>query len=87
MVRNIQDQDYIECLVPMYRRTYLSWKQRMVGRIDRIAADFNHATPEEVMAAHHLSPRDVALMVRLNYLTAEEAERFGLQRIVDAVPL
>lgn len=87
MQRRIDDVDYMECLPSLYRKSYITWKARMLTQVDAIAQDLNGMQPEEVMTKYNLTPRDVALLVRLQYLTAEEVEKYGLRRIEGTVPV
>lgn len=86
-VSQIRDVDYIECLPRPYRANYFKWRERMLGRIEAIVEALNVAPIEEVMVHFGLSARDVALLVRLNYLTEEEAAQYGLERIERSVPV
>lgn len=86
-VSQIRDADYIECLPRPYRANYFKWRERMLGRIEAIVEALNVAPIEEVMSHFGLSARDVALLVRLNYLTEEEAAQYGLERIERSVPV
>ena len=59
----------------------------MLGRIDAIVEALEQAPIEQVMELFSLSARDIALLVRLNYLTVDEAARYGLERIERSVPV
>ena len=85
--RNIQDAAYLECLPVLYRRHHELWKARMLRVVDAVEEAFEGgATPEAVMGQFPVSKRDLALMVRLNFFTPEQAKRYDLQRIEEAVP-
>ena len=87
-MRNIDDKDYIECLSSdLYRRNYSNWRQRMLSSIDDIVDALANGTVEDVMEQKGLSARDIALLVRLQYFTEEEVERYELRRIEKTVPL
>ena len=87
MERKIDDKDYIECLkTSVYRTHYRLWRERMLTKIEDIVAALETASPEEVMYSYSLSPRDMALLVRLGYFTKDEVERFDLRRIECTVP-
>lgn len=83
----IRDSEYIECLPRPYRANYFRWRERMLGRIDAIVEALEQAPIEQVMELFSLSSRDIALLVRLNYLTGDEAARYGLERIERSVPV
>ena len=85
MERVIKDKDYIECLPVLYRKHYSLWRGRMLKIIDEVAATLEHKTPEEVMEQFSLTKRDIAILVRLEYFTPDETERFGLRRIEETV--
>lgn len=87
MERKIEDTEYMECLTTLYRRNYLRWRDKMLSQIEDIVCDFEVMTVDQVMEKYALTPRDVALLVRLHYFTPEEAQRFDLERIEQAVPL
>jgi len=79
MVRQIDDKDYMECLPsPLYLAHYELWRKRMLPRVDDIAKALRTKPLEEVMIEFTLTPRDVALLVQLRYLTGEEVEEFNL---------
>ena len=84
---NIKDADYIACLPRPYRTSYTKWRTRMLNSIDAIAEAIAHMPVEDVMQKFNLSPRDIALLVRLNYFTAEEVVEYGLERIERSVPV
>ena len=80
------DQDYINFLgMDIYIRRYLRWKERMMPQIESIVHDLETMTPEELMKSRDMTPFDIALLVRLKYLTAEEVEKFDLRRIEQMV--
>ncbi len=79
MERQIDDQDYMECLPsPLYLAHYELWRKRMLPRVDDIAKSLRDKPLEDVMVQFTLTPRDVALLVQLKYLTSEEVEEFNL---------
>lgn len=82
----IQDSNYREYLPKLYRKHYDLWKARMLKSVDKIAESLASKSPEEVMEEYSLSPRDIALLVRLNYFTPEETEKYNLRRIEEKVP-
>lgn len=84
---NIHDSDYIDTLPRLYKRTYSSWKERMLKQVDSIADSMRMHGVEATMTMFSLSPRDVALLVRLGYFTEQETEEFGLAAIEQSVPL
>ena len=87
MQRNIDDKDYIAFLPgEMFRGRYYRWRERMLKNIANIVADFERYPVDEVMDRQRLTFRDIALLVRLNYLTPEEVERFDLRKIEQALP-
>ena len=87
MQRNIDDSDYIAFLPgDMFRRRYFRWRERMLRDVEGIVADLKKHPVEEVMEMRNLTPRDIALLVRLKYLTPEEVEEFDLRKIEQALP-
>lgn len=73
MERVINDAGYIEYLGTAVRRNqYYRWRERMLPRVEEIAASFVadgfHATVEKFK----LTRRDVVLLKRLSYLHEEE---------------
>lgn len=86
MERNIQDKAYLECLPVLYRKHHELWKARMLRIVDDVEAAFeNGITPEAAMERFSITKRDLALMVRLNFFSPEQAKRYDLQRIEEAV--
>ena len=85
MTREVVDKEYIECLPVLYRKHYALWRERMLANIDTISQALEGNSIEAVMEHFRLSPRDVALLVRLHYFTEDEVERFGLRRIEESV--
>lgn len=84
---NIQDTDYIATLPRLYRITYAKWRERMLRDIEEIVESFRTCGVEQTMARFTLNFRDVALLVRLGYLTPQETEEFNLSPIEQSVPL
>lgn len=88
MNRMIDDQDYIEYLPSaLYVKRYLRWREAMIQDIEDISTDLQTSTIDEVMERRSLSPKDIALLVRLKYFTAEEVAAYDLLRIEKMVPL
>ena len=87
MGRVIDDKDYIECLPDyVHRVAYNKWRARMELAIEDIVKALEKDKVENVMITQHLSPRDIALLVRLCFFTEEEVEKFDLLRIERTVP-
>lgn len=86
MNREIDDAEYMECLPYLYRKNYTRWKERMLRQIGDIVHALETTPLEQVMETYSLTPRDVALLVRLNYVTAEEAHVFGMDAVERTVP-
>ena len=82
MARSIDDKDYISYLpTRLHVKRYLRWKEQMLLDIDNIVADLKESSIDVVMEKRNLTPKDVALLVRLQFVTDEEVETFGLARI------
>ena len=87
MPRVIQDEDYMNFLpTKLQQRRYLRWKEKMLNNIDGIIAALESNTIDDVMQEWDLVPKDVALIVRLGFVTDEQANRFDLRRIEERVP-
>lgn len=85
---DIQDQDYLDFIGDhVYRFRYFRWKDRMLSMLDDILAALERSTPEEVIEELKLTPRDLAMLVRLNYITKEDAKRLDLIRIERSIPM
>lgn len=73
MERVIEDAGYIEYLgTPVRRRQYANWRQRMLPRVEEIAASFVSEGFEATMEKYKLSRRDAVLLKRLRYLHDSE---------------
>lgn len=73
MERIIDDAGYIEYLgTPVRRRQYMNWRQRMLPRVEDIAASFVSNGFEATMQTFGLTRRDVVLLKRLRYLHDSE---------------
>ncbi len=73
MERMIDDAGYIEYLgTPVRRRQYMNWRQRMLPRVEDIAASFVSNGFEVTMQNFGLTRRDVVLLKRLRYLHDSE---------------
>lgn len=73
MERAIEDAGYIEYLGnPIRQRQYMNWRQRMIPRIEDIAASFVSNGFEATMSAFNLTKRDAVLLKRLRYLHDNE---------------
>lgn len=86
IVREIDDKDYVECLNGYYKAFYERWKTRMTKEVDDIVFDLSRMSLEDVKAKRRLTNRDIALLVRLKYFTAEEVECYDLEKINQSVP-
>lgn len=87
MQRQIDDQDYLNFLpTDMHRRRYQRWKEEMLANIDDIIAEVEKEGLQAVMERRYLSPKDIALLVRLNFVSEEQAERFGMKAIEETAP-
>lgn len=83
----VDDEDYLATLPPgLYRNRYFLWKEKMLGQIDSIKQDLVTDSLESVMTKYNLTPRDIALLVRLNYISEEDSKLFGLDVIEKSVP-
>ena len=83
----IDDKDYLDCQPRLYRMKHVKWKELMLSVIDNVVEDLEKGSPiEEVMERWELTARDVALLVRLKFVTEEEAARFDMNRIEATVP-
>lgn len=86
-MRNVDDRSYMEFLpTQMHQRRYLVWKEQMLGKIDYFVSELRQKEVKTVMEEQGLTPRDVALLVRLKYFTDDEIEIFGLREIEETVP-
>lgn len=82
VARSVDDKDYISFLPTRLQvNRYLRWKEQMLLDIDNIIAELDSLSIDDVMEQRNLTPKDVALLVRLRYVTAEEVERYDLGRI------
>ena len=81
----IQDKDYESCLGTLYRTNYNIWKRSTLEFIDDFVQALSTDSRDNVIASYSLSPRDIALMVKLHYVTPEEAELYNLIEISDTV--
>ena len=73
MERVIEDAGYIEYLGnPIRQRQYMNWRQRMIPRIDDIAASFVTNGFATTMEQFRLTKRDAVLLKRLKYLHDSE---------------
>lgn len=87
-MRSPDDASYIEYLPSkLYRNRYLRWKDLMLQNIDAIVAGFTKEGVEATMKKYSLTQKDIALLVRLRFLTDDEITRFALQGIECGVPL
>ena len=87
MNREIKDKDYIEFLgTELYQNRYFRWKKRMLPMVDAIVEELPKDSLENVMKKFDLTPRDVALLVRLNYVSEEVAVKYGLKAIEEIIP-
>lgn len=87
MSRNVDDQAYLNFLpTPLHRNRYLRWKGAMLQQLDVILADLERSNISDVMSNRGLTPKDVALLVRLHYVTDEEADKYGLREVEAMVP-
>lgn len=86
-MREIDDTAYLNLQSSsLYRNRYLAWKARMLPEIDNIILDFEKNGVDTTMSERNLTPRDIALLVRLKYFTEDEVEKFALQTIEQSVP-
>lgn len=73
MERTIEDAGYIEYLgTPIRQRQYKTWRERMLPRIEAIAASFVSEGFDVTMAQFGLTKRDAVLLKRLRYLHDNE---------------
>lgn len=87
MLREVDDMAYLQYLrSDMYRNRYLRWKDEMLEDLDAIIEDLDKYSVDEVMDKRGLTPKDIALLVRLRYLTDDEVARYDLRRIEQTVP-
>lgn len=87
MLRQIHDEDYLNFLpTTLHKKRYSHWREQMLANIENIVATFHAQPRDEAIATCNLTPRDVALLVRLGYFTPEEAEAFNLYEIEKKVP-
>lgn len=87
MPRHVDDADYLNFLpTPLHRNRYLRWKEEMLQSIDSILADLEKSSVMEVMTTRSLTPKDIALLVRLHYVTDEEADTYNLRSVEAMVP-
>lgn len=86
MNRQIEDKEYLECLPSLYRNQYYRWRERMLAQVDEIICALETNSVGVVMEMYSLTPRDIALLVRLNYVSPEDAKRFNLYKIESRVP-
>ena len=87
-MRSVDDSSYMNFLPSdLYRNRYLRWKSVMLSNIDAIVASFSTEGVEATIQKFGLTPKDVALLVRLKYFDAEEIEQYGLRKIECGVPL
>lgn len=84
---DIKDEDYLNFLTgDFYRSRYYKWKERMLSILDSLLRDLEVMTPEDAIEKYRLLPKDIALLVRLNYVSPEDAERLDLVRIEKSLP-
>lgn len=86
-MRTFDDTNYLERLPSYYRRAHERWKEHISSIIDDVMSALESSTLQEVMSTYNLTPRDIAMLVRLNVVTDEEAERFGMNAVEAVVPL
>lgn len=88
MDRVINDAAYLNTLTStLYRNRYIRWKSEVLSKIDSIMESLEKGVAlSDVMSEYNLTNRDVALLVRLNYISSEEAESYGLDCIEKSVP-
>ncbi len=69
MERQIEDAGYIAYLsTPIRQRQYYNWKNRMLPKVEAIAASFVSEGFEHTMEQFGLTRRDAVLLKRLRYL-------------------
>lgn len=73
MERKPDDAGYIDYLgTNLRRRQYYNWRERMLPRVEDIAASFKNDGFDSTMARFSLTRRDAVLLKRLRYLDDSE---------------
>lgn len=87
-MRTVDDLAYMSYLPSdMYRNRYMRWKNVMLGNIEAIVASFSADGVDATMQKFSLTPKDIALLVRLKYLSDDEVEQYSLRTIECGVPI
>ena len=71
----------------MHRQRHERWKERMLSIGEDVVEDLNTMEVKAVMEKYNITEKDIALLVRFNYFTEDEVERFNLRPIEKAMPL
>lgn len=86
-VARINDADYINFLGPgIFQKRYLKWKERMIGTVDSIVRDLGKSPLEDVRQVYNLTDNDIGMLVRLNFVDKEFAEKTGMAAIERTLP-
>lgn len=87
MAYQINDEVYMETLPSaMYRTRYLRWKNDMLCKLDDMLNDLHTNGVDHMINTFGLTKKDIALLVRLNFIPGETAETYGLYDIERTVP-
>lgn len=86
-MRNVDDENYLARLPQYYWKAHERWKDRILSIIEDFMRDLETSSLSDVMSKYKLSQRDIALLVRLNIVSEDEAERFGMNAIEAVMPL
>ena len=86
MARSVDDKDYIKFLpTQLHIKRYLRWKEQMLLDIDGIVEELESFSIDDVMVKRNLTPKDIALLVRLHFVSDDEVDKYDLGRIESMV--
>lgn len=87
MNTQINDEGYIHTLPsPLYQSRYMQWKSDMLNKLDDMLIDLETNGADHMVKTFSLTRKDIALLVRLNYIPEHLSERHGLYAIERTVP-
>ena len=86
-MRSIEDENYLARLPQYYWKAHERWKDRILSVIDDFMLDLETVSLPDAMSKYKLSQRDIALLVRLNVVSDDEAARYGMNAIEAVMPL